>query len=83
MSPFFYVLQLQMLGYDVSWAAFNIVEVMSSSKFTYKVLLEFEMEFLVKKISQKLSLSFSEWINDSAVCKSVCLEIIVEERLKY
>lgn len=30
-------LQLQMLGYDVSWAAFNIVEVMSSSKFTYKV----------------------------------------------
>uniref|UniRef100_A0A9J8CYC3 AP-3 complex subunit delta n=1 Tax=Cyprinus carpio carpio TaxID=630221 RepID=A0A9J8CYC3_CYPCA len=25
-----------MLGYDVSWAAFNIVEVMSSSKFTYK-----------------------------------------------
>uniref|UniRef100_A0AAY4E6U0 AP-3 complex subunit delta-1 n=1 Tax=Denticeps clupeoides TaxID=299321 RepID=A0AAY4E6U0_9TELE len=28
---------LQMLGYDVSWAAFNIVEVMSSSKFTYKV----------------------------------------------
>uniref|UniRef100_A0A3Q1I2F4 Adaptor related protein complex 3 subunit delta 1 n=1 Tax=Acanthochromis polyacanthus TaxID=80966 RepID=A0A3Q1I2F4_9TELE len=28
---------LQMLGYDVSWAAFNIVEVMSSSKFTYKL----------------------------------------------
>lgn len=28
-----------MLGYDVSWAAFNIVEVMSSSKFTYKVWL--------------------------------------------
>uniref|UniRef100_A0A8C4T390 AP-3 complex subunit delta-1 n=1 Tax=Erpetoichthys calabaricus TaxID=27687 RepID=A0A8C4T390_ERPCA len=27
---------LQMLGYDVSWAAFNIIEVMSSSKFTYK-----------------------------------------------
>uniref|UniRef100_A0A8C9TMP5 AP-3 complex subunit delta-1 n=1 Tax=Scleropages formosus TaxID=113540 RepID=A0A8C9TMP5_SCLFO len=27
---------LQMLGYDISWAAFNIVEVMSSSKFTYK-----------------------------------------------
>ncbi|KAI5626500.1 AP-3 complex subunit delta-1 [Silurus asotus] len=27
---------LQMLGYDVSWAAFNIVEVMSSSKFTFK-----------------------------------------------
>lgn len=41
-------LQLQMLGYDVSWAAFNIVEVMSSSKFTYKVRLEnnevFEMQ---------------------------------------
>ncbi|XP_064462868.1 AP-3 complex subunit delta-1-like isoform X1 [Ornithodoros turicata] len=27
---------LQMLGYDISWAAFNIIEVMSSSKFTYK-----------------------------------------------
>lgn len=29
--------QLQMLGYDISWAAFNIVEVMSASKFTFKV----------------------------------------------
>lgn len=28
--------QLQMLGYDISWAGFNIIEVMSSSKFTYK-----------------------------------------------
>jgi len=27
---------LQMLGYDISWAAFNIVEVMSSTKFTHK-----------------------------------------------
>jgi len=26
-----------MLGYDISWAAFNIIEVMSSTKFTYKV----------------------------------------------
>jgi AP-3 complex subunit delta-1 len=25
-----------MLGYDISWAAFNVIEVMSSSKFTYK-----------------------------------------------
>lgn len=30
------LLQLQMLGYDISWAGFNIIEVMSSSKFTYK-----------------------------------------------
>lgn len=29
--------QLQMLGYDISWAAFNIIEVMSASKFTFKV----------------------------------------------
>lgn len=28
--------QLQMLGYDISWAGFNIIEVMSSAKFTYK-----------------------------------------------
>ena len=26
-----------MLGYDISWAAFNIIEVMSSTKFTFKV----------------------------------------------
>ena len=26
-----------MMGYDISWAAFNIIEVMSSSKFTFKV----------------------------------------------
>lgn len=25
-----------MLGYDMSWAGFNVIEVMSSSKFTYK-----------------------------------------------
>lgn len=25
-----------MLGYDISWAGFNIIEVMSSPKFTYK-----------------------------------------------
>lgn len=25
-----------MLGYDISWAAFNVIEVMSSTKFTYK-----------------------------------------------
>ena len=27
---------LQMLGYDISWAAFNIIEVMSNSRFTCK-----------------------------------------------
>lgn len=27
---------LEMLGYDISWAAFNIIEVMSSQKFTFK-----------------------------------------------
>lgn len=26
-----------MLGYDISWAAFNVIEVMSSPKFTHKV----------------------------------------------
>ena len=25
-----------MLGYDITWAGFNIIEVMSSAKFTYK-----------------------------------------------
>lgn len=32
----FFIFQLQMMGYDVSWAGFNIIEVMSSTKFTYK-----------------------------------------------
>ncbi|KIH43959.1 hypothetical protein ANCDUO_26028, partial [Ancylostoma duodenale] len=27
---------LQMLGYDISWAAFNIIEVMASTKYTEK-----------------------------------------------
>ena len=35
-----FLFQLQMLGYDISWAAFNIIEVMSSSKFTFKVSLQ-------------------------------------------
>ncbi|CAF2159774.1 unnamed protein product [Rotaria magnacalcarata] len=30
------LLYLQMLGYDISWSAFNIIEVMSSNKFTFK-----------------------------------------------
>lgn len=39
MDTIFHSFQLQMLGYDISWAAFNIIEVMSSSKFTFKVWL--------------------------------------------
>lgn len=31
-----YNVQLQMLGYEMSWAAFNIIEVMSSTKFNHK-----------------------------------------------
>lgn len=30
------LIYLQMIGYDISWAAFNIIEVMSSPKFTFK-----------------------------------------------
>lgn len=30
------LLKLQMLGYDISWSAFNIIEVMSSTKFSHK-----------------------------------------------
>ena len=26
-----------MLGYDISWASFNVIEVMSSTRFTHKV----------------------------------------------
>ncbi|CAF1227393.1 unnamed protein product [Rotaria sp. Silwood1] len=30
------LIYLQMLGYDISWSSFNIIEVMSSNKFTFK-----------------------------------------------
>ncbi|CAF1176469.1 unnamed protein product [Rotaria sordida] len=30
------LIYLQMLGYDISWSAFNIIEVMSSNRFTFK-----------------------------------------------
>ncbi len=33
-----------MLGYDISWSAFNIIEVMSSSKFTFKVSDESDVQ---------------------------------------
>ena len=33
---FFQLSQLQMLGYDMKWAAFNVVEVMSFQSFTNK-----------------------------------------------
>ncbi len=36
-----------MLGYDISWAAFNIIEVMTSAKFTHKVSEHFL--FICKK----------------------------------
>lgn len=36
LSPLPPLLQLNMLGYDISFAAFKIVEVMSSAKFSHK-----------------------------------------------
>ena len=48
-----------MLGYDISWAGFNIIEVMSSSKFTYKRIgylaasQSFHMDSEVNKLSVK------------------------------
>ena len=35
---FITVLQLDMLGYDMSWASFHVVEVMSSSKVHLKTI---------------------------------------------
>jgi AP-3 complex subunit delta-1 len=35
---FLTVLQLDMLGYDMSWASFHVVEVMSSSKVHLKTI---------------------------------------------
>ena len=32
-----------MIGYDISWAAFNVIEVMSSAKFTHKVSCIFKI----------------------------------------
>lgn len=41
-----------MLGYDISWSAFNIIEVMSSNKFTYKVRKE---NFIFRKLEKQNS----------------------------
>jgi AP-3 complex subunit delta-1 len=38
-----------MLGYDISWSAFNIIEVMSSNKFTFKVNGEFDVSKNLKE----------------------------------
>jgi hypothetical protein len=38
-----------MLGYDISWSSFNIIEVMSSNKFTFKVKRNF-IENIFSKI---------------------------------
>jgi hypothetical protein len=51
-----------MLGYDISWAAFNIIEVMSSTKFTYKVckfILKLELD---KLLNSSLSKIKAYWI---------------------
>lgn len=44
-----------MLGYDISWAAFNIIEVMSSTKFTYKVLNYFSQKQTITDINGEFS----------------------------
>lgn len=44
-----------MLGYDITWAAFNIIEVMSSPRFTYKVtMLENDNTCVVISLSRSL-----------------------------
>ena len=52
-------MQLQMLGYDITWAAFNIIEVMSSTKFTYKVKLSIQLQKLIMIVFSFTSPSFS------------------------
>ena len=39
-----------MLGYDISWAAFNVIEVMSSTKFTFKVIYNRKKQKFFKKL---------------------------------
>ena len=39
-----------MHGYDISWAAFNIIEVMSSTKLTHKVLLYITLSCFMMKM---------------------------------
>ncbi len=35
-----------MMGYDITWAAFNMIEVMSSTKFTFKVQCLIQLQSL-------------------------------------
>jgi hypothetical protein len=39
-----------MLGYDISWAAFNVIEVMSSPKFTHKVFIYFDLHRMLFRV---------------------------------
>ena len=57
--------QLQMLGYDVSWAAFNVIEVMSSPKFTHKVWAFRRLcDWWVLNIGQLNQSFFPVWFSD-------------------
>ena len=48
-----------MHGYDISWAAFNIIEVMSSTKLTHKVLIYITIShFMMKMCLQEKNIVF-------------------------
>ena len=60
-----------MLGYDISWAGFNIIEVMSSTKFTHKRIgylaasQSFHAETEVKAIVDNILIKFIKCTDDS------------------
>ncbi|EPB69935.1 adaptin region [Ancylostoma ceylanicum] len=54
--------KLQMLGYDISWAAFNIIEVMASTKYTEK-RIGFE-QMALRKVRSNLDRLFDKSLTD-------------------
>ena len=61
-----------MLGYDISWAAFNIIEVMSSTKFTFKVIAHKIMEIFEKILIDLLNKSESDiWQHPKVFMKAL------------
>lgn len=73
-----------MLGYDMSWAAFNIIEVMSSTKFTYKVGVKKFVLFLLNQLClQRIGyLSASQCFHENTEVVMLTTNMIRKVRFK-
>lgn len=73
-----------MLGYDISWAAFNIIEVMSASKFTFKVSGLYENWSVRNHQELLLLMTLNSVENDlvKAGTITVCVSLFLKKKSK-